>query len=114
MTSWSWPPRLRGNRRRAEVETRANRQHPWHPCIVTRTWPANAPAEGRMTSFMRTANQEDRMPLIVQPFPAGPLATNAYLVADPETSVAILVDAPPGVATDLLAAVAAGGYRLAK
>ena len=54
------------------------------------------------------------MPLTLQPFAAGPLETNAYLVADAESGEAILVDAPPGVTAELLAAVRAGGYRLAR
>ena len=54
------------------------------------------------------------MPLTIQSFAAGPLETNAYLVADDETGEAILVDAPPGVTDELLAAVQAGGFRVAR
>jgi len=41
------------------------------------------------------------MALVVETFPCGPLATNAYLVIDPETRLALLVDAPPGSADAL-------------
>ena len=51
------------------------------------------------------------MSLRVEAYAAGPLDTNAYLVADAETGAAILVDAPPGVTETLLEAVRAGGYR---
>jgi glyoxylase-like metal-dependent hydrolase (beta-lactamase superfamily II) len=51
------------------------------------------------------------MSLLVEAYAAGPLDTNAYLVADAETGAAILVDAPPGVTETLLEAVRAGGYR---
>ena len=54
------------------------------------------------------------MPLTIQPVAAGPLETNAYLVADDETGEAILIDAPLGVTDELLAAVQAGCYRLTR
>jgi glyoxylase-like metal-dependent hydrolase (beta-lactamase superfamily II) len=34
-------------------------------------------------------------PLAIHRIPAGPLATNAYIVADPATRAALLIDAPP-------------------
>ena len=52
------------------------------------------------------------MPLLVQAVAAGPLATNAYLVA--EDDEAILVDAPPGVTDELLAAVESAGVRVTR
>ena len=52
------------------------------------------------------------MPLLVQAVAAGPLETNAYLVA--EGDEAVLVDAPPGVTDELLAAVAAAGVRVVR
>ena len=54
------------------------------------------------------------MPLLVRAYAAGPLETNAYLVADPETGEAILVDAPPGATESLTTAVESGGYRLGR
>jgi glyoxylase-like metal-dependent hydrolase (beta-lactamase superfamily II) len=54
------------------------------------------------------------MSLRVEAYAAGPLDTNAYLVADAETGAAILVDAPPGVTETLLEAVRAGGYRVTR
>jgi hydroxyacylglutathione hydrolase len=43
------------------------------------------------------------MPLTIKRFEGGPLATNAYLVADSTTGDALVVDAPGDVATDILA-----------
>ena len=54
----------------------------------------SAPGRGTMTLRIRACA-------------AGPLETNAYLVADEATGEAILVDAPPGV-TPALIALAAG------
>jgi glyoxylase-like metal-dependent hydrolase (beta-lactamase superfamily II) len=54
------------------------------------------------------------MSLLVRAFVAGPLETNAYLVADPEHGEAILIDAPPGVTADLLAAVQAAGFQVGR
>jgi glyoxylase-like metal-dependent hydrolase (beta-lactamase superfamily II) len=50
--------------------------------------------------------------LIIQTYPAGPLDTNAYLVADGEARTAILIDAPPDVAATLTEAVRGGGFRV--
>ena len=43
------------------------------------------------------------MPLTIKRFEGGPLATNAYLVADSTTGSAIVVDAPPDIASDIVA-----------
>jgi glyoxylase-like metal-dependent hydrolase (beta-lactamase superfamily II) len=42
------------------------------------------------------------MPLTIKRFEGGPLATNAYLVADTATGDAIVVDAPPDVAASIV------------
>jgi glyoxylase-like metal-dependent hydrolase (beta-lactamase superfamily II) len=42
------------------------------------------------------------MPLTIKRFEGGPLATNAYLVADSATGDAIVVDAPGDVASDIV------------
>ncbi|HET9014956.1 MAG TPA: MBL fold metallo-hydrolase [Thermomicrobiaceae bacterium] len=44
--------------------------------------------------------------------PAGPIQTNAYLVADPETREALVIDAPPDALAPVMAAVRAAGYTL--
>ncbi len=46
-------------------------------------------------------------------FEAGPLATNAYLARDEEAHAALVVDAPPEVAADLLDAVRRAGDAVA-
>lgn len=51
------------------------------------------------------------MELMLTPLPVGPLLTNAYVLADPATGEAILVD-PGGEPERLLAAVEASGCRL--
>lgn len=43
------------------------------------------------------------MPLTIKRFEGGPLATNAYLVADTATGTAIVVDTPPDIAPNVLA-----------
>jgi len=43
------------------------------------------------------------MPLTIKRFTGGPLKTNAYLVADSSTGDATPVDAPPGIAADVMA-----------
>ena len=43
------------------------------------------------------------MPLEIVTFPAGPIETNAYLVADSETGDALIIDAPAGVTADIVA-----------
>ncbi|MDP9470533.1 MAG: MBL fold metallo-hydrolase [Chloroflexota bacterium] len=52
------------------------------------------------------------MALTIRSFVAGPLETNAYLVADDATGEAIAVDAPPGVTADLTAVAEAAGLRI--
>jgi hydroxyacylglutathione hydrolase len=42
------------------------------------------------------------MPLTIKRFEGGPLATNAYLVADTTTGDAIVIDAPPDVAANIV------------
>jgi hydroxyacylglutathione hydrolase len=39
--------------------------------------------------------------MIIQPFEAGPFATNAYIVADEQTKKAVIIDAPPDSADDI-------------
>ncbi|HEV2106771.1 MAG TPA: MBL fold metallo-hydrolase [Thermomicrobiales bacterium] len=48
----------------------------------------------------------------IETFPAGPLETNAYLVIDPVSSEAIVVDAPPDVSTLLLPAIKELGSKV--
>lgn len=43
------------------------------------------------------------MPLTIKRFEGGPLATNAYLVADTATGDATVIDAPPDVAASIIA-----------
>jgi len=45
-------------------------------------------------------------------FPAGPIQTNAYLVADADTREALIIDAPPDALDELLAAVRDAGYTV--
>jgi glyoxylase-like metal-dependent hydrolase (beta-lactamase superfamily II) len=52
------------------------------------------------------------MTLLIRSYPAGPLDTNAYLVADDATGAALLIDAPPWVTATLVEAVRAGSYRV--
>jgi hydroxyacylglutathione hydrolase len=52
------------------------------------------------------------MGLSVEAIPAGPLDTNAYLVSDDATASAIVIDAPPGVISNLQAAIARAGVRV--
>ncbi len=52
------------------------------------------------------------MSLTIQTFPAGPIETNAYLVIDDASKRALIVDAPVGVADELLAAAAAAGTTI--
>ncbi|HLU36205.1 MAG TPA: MBL fold metallo-hydrolase [Thermomicrobiales bacterium] len=42
------------------------------------------------------------MPLTIKRFEGGPLATNAYLIADSSTGSAIVVDAPPDIASRIV------------
>lgn len=50
--------------------------------------------------------------LVVQQITGGPLETNAFLVIDPTTSSALLIDAPPETHQAVLAAVDAAGARV--
>ncbi len=52
------------------------------------------------------------MALTIRSFVAGPLETNAYLVADDATNEAIVIDAPPGVTADVMQAAEASGLRI--
>ncbi|CAN5684956.1 MBL fold metallo-hydrolase [soil metagenome] len=49
------------------------------------------------------------MTLMLTVLPAGPLETNAYIVADSDDGCAVLVDAPPGSADALMHAAADAG-----
>lgn len=46
-------------------------------------------------------------------FPAGPIETNGYLVIDPDSKEALIVDAPSGLACDVLRDVEAKGVTVA-
>lgn len=50
--------------------------------------------------------------MYIQAVPAGPVMTNAYLVADEESGDAMIFDAPPGGSADLLDAVAKNGFTV--
>ncbi len=52
------------------------------------------------------------MALRVQSFEAGPIQTNAYLVADDETGEALVVDAPLEATRPVTEAAAAAGWRI--
>ena len=52
------------------------------------------------------------MTLRIETFPAGPAATNAYVVADEATGDAIIVDAPHAVTATILAAARARGWTV--
>ncbi len=52
------------------------------------------------------------MTLRIETFPAGPAATNAYLVADDATGDAIIVDAPHAVTATILAAAREHGWTV--
>lgn len=49
------------------------------------------------------------MPLSIRRFCGGPLETNAYLIADTSSGDAIVVDAPPGITGEIVAAKDAVG-----
>jgi len=49
--------------------------------------------------------EENRVSLTIDAYPAGPLETNAYLVADDQVNEAIIIDAPYGVTATLLDAL---------
>lgn len=52
------------------------------------------------------------MAVSIRTFVAGPIQTNAYLVTDDETKLALVIDAPPDFAGDLLDALNQGGLTL--
>ena len=54
------------------------------------------------------------MGIEIRTFPAGPLETNAYLVADAASREAVAIDAPLGVTATLVAAAAAEGWRIGR
>jgi hydroxyacylglutathione hydrolase len=49
--------------------------------------------------------------MYLKTFVAGPISTNAYLVADEEQNEALIVDAPPTVSADLRDALRRHGFR---
>lgn len=53
------------------------------------------------------------MNLEIETFPCGPIATNAYLVIDPETRQALIVDTPPDSADILQAGARDRGVQIA-
>lgn len=52
------------------------------------------------------------MPLEIVTFAGGPVETNAYLVADPETGDALVIDAPHETTAAIVAEAAARGWRI--
>lgn len=52
------------------------------------------------------------MTLEIVAFPGGPVATNAYLVADTDTGDALVIDAPQGVAAEIAAEAARRGWTI--
>lgn len=52
------------------------------------------------------------MALAISRYAGGPLDTNAYLVTDDASGEAILVDAPPGITSEIQAAVATSGVHV--
>lgn len=52
------------------------------------------------------------MPLTIKRFEGGPIATNAYLVADSATGDALVIDAPGDVADDIVAMAATLGVSV--
>ena len=54
------------------------------------------------------------MALEIRTFVGGPLETNAYLVGDPETNEALVVDAPHGVTSEIAAVARAAGWRIGR
>ncbi len=52
------------------------------------------------------------MTLKIETFPAGSLATNAYLVTDTNSGAAIVIDAPEGVVETIIPAIREGGQRV--
>lgn len=54
------------------------------------------------------------MPLTIETFPSGPPPTNAYLVSDPATGEALIIDAPPEVTGPITAALQRAGVQLTR
>jgi glyoxylase-like metal-dependent hydrolase (beta-lactamase superfamily II) len=54
------------------------------------------------------------MPLEIETFVGGPAQTNAYLVADPETGEALVIDAPYGTTAEIVAAAARRGWTIGR
>ena len=54
------------------------------------------------------------MPLTIETFPSGPPPTNAYLVSDPATGEALIIDAPPEVTGPISAALQRAGVQLTR
>ena len=52
------------------------------------------------------------MSLEIVTFPAGPIETNAYLVADTETGDALVIDAPYGATADVVAEAEKRGWKI--
>ncbi len=52
------------------------------------------------------------MPLEIVTFPGGPVQTNAYLVADTDTGDALVIDAPYGTTSEIVAAAAERGWKI--
>jgi hydroxyacylglutathione hydrolase len=52
------------------------------------------------------------MSLEIRTFPAGPIATNAYLVSDAETGRALIIDAPLDVTDEIVAAAESAGVTV--
>ncbi len=54
------------------------------------------------------------MSLKIETFPSGPAPTNAYLVSDPDTGEALIIDAPPDVTGSITAAVQRQSLQLTR
>lgn len=52
------------------------------------------------------------MPLAIETFVGGSLETNGYLVGDAARGEAVMIDAPQGVAADVVATAARAGWRI--
>jgi len=52
------------------------------------------------------------MPLTVNVFPGGPIETNAYLVVDPDSGEALVVDAPEGITDQIVDAAKQAGATI--
>ena len=54
------------------------------------------------------------MTLTIETFPSGPMPTNAYLVSDPDTGEALIIDAPPDVTEPITAAAQRASLQLTR